>query len=115
MPRLVGYLLRGTALNVTKNMNNKQAVLLFQYTVTRPQCRKFICQSKTSLFCPSEGCRPFWEAVVCWPRADVGETVHRPCPAFFSPFKNSTGDPSVRIHPMNQNRQTNQPQYQMQS
>ncbi|CAF95846.1 unnamed protein product, partial [Tetraodon nigroviridis] len=37
------------------------------------------------------GCPPVWEAVICWPGASVGETVHRACPAIFSFFKNDTG------------------------
>uniref|UniRef100_A0A8C2HXF6 Growth hormone releasing hormone receptor n=1 Tax=Cyprinus carpio TaxID=7962 RepID=A0A8C2HXF6_CYPCA len=39
----------------------------------------------------SSGCLPVWDAVVCWPRAAVGETVHLLCPAVFSLFKNNTG------------------------
>uniref|UniRef100_A0A673IU98 Growth hormone-releasing hormone receptor-like n=1 Tax=Sinocyclocheilus rhinocerous TaxID=307959 RepID=A0A673IU98_9TELE len=39
----------------------------------------------------SSGCLPVWDAVVCWPRAAVGETVHLHCPAVFSLFKNNTG------------------------
>ncbi|XP_016426983.1 growth hormone-releasing hormone receptor-like [Sinocyclocheilus rhinocerous] len=38
----------------------------------------------------SSGCLPVWDAVVCWPRAAVGETVHLHCPAVFSLFKNNT-------------------------
>ena len=46
-----------------------------------------------SYFSPGEkGCQPFWDAVVCWPHAVVGETVQRACPAIFSLFKNNTGD-----------------------
>ncbi|XP_067301692.1 growth hormone releasing hormone receptor, like isoform X3 [Pseudorasbora parva] len=39
----------------------------------------------------SSGCLPVWDSVVCWPRAAVGETIHIPCPAVFSLFKNNTG------------------------
>uniref|UniRef100_A0A3Q3VIH5 Growth hormone-releasing hormone receptor n=1 Tax=Mola mola TaxID=94237 RepID=A0A3Q3VIH5_MOLML len=42
----------------------------------------------------TEGCRPFWDAVVCWPQAAVGESVQRACPAIFSLFKNKTGSVS---------------------
>ncbi|XP_056305556.1 growth hormone releasing hormone receptor, like [Danio aesculapii] len=39
----------------------------------------------------SSGCLSVWDSVVCWPSAVVGETVHSPCPAVFSLFKNNTG------------------------
>lgn len=42
------------------------------------------------------GCRPFWDAVACWPQAAVGETVQRSCPDFFSFFRNNTGEASRR-------------------
>ncbi|KAI4829147.1 hypothetical protein KUCAC02_023208 [Chaenocephalus aceratus] len=41
-----------------------------------------------------KGCQPFWDAVVCWPHAAVGETVERGCPAVFSLFRNNTGSVS---------------------
>ncbi|KAF7659688.1 hypothetical protein LDENG_00294530 [Lucifuga dentata] len=40
------------------------------------------------------GCPPFWDAVICWPNAVVGETVQRSCPAVFSLFQNNTGSVS---------------------
>lgn len=46
---------------------------------------------KTISVCVCEGCLQVWDAVVCWPRAAVGETVHLLCPAVFSLFKNNTG------------------------
>uniref|UniRef100_A0A8C2HXE8 Growth hormone releasing hormone receptor n=1 Tax=Cyprinus carpio TaxID=7962 RepID=A0A8C2HXE8_CYPCA len=52
------------------------------------------CMGKNNLcvcVCVCEGCLPVWDAVVCWPRAAVGETVHLLCPAVFSLFKNNTG------------------------
>ncbi|XP_014071409.1 growth hormone-releasing hormone receptor isoform X1 [Salmo salar] len=36
------------------------------------------------------GCLPFWDSVVCWPYAAVGETFHMACPAVFSLFGNNT-------------------------
>uniref|UniRef100_A0A674N4S3 Growth hormone-releasing hormone receptor n=1 Tax=Takifugu rubripes TaxID=31033 RepID=A0A674N4S3_TAKRU len=65
--------------------------MLFQLEQEERSCLRFIEEQSNG---SAEGCRPFWEAVVCWPPADVGETVHRPCPAFFSPFRNSTGSVS---------------------
>uniref|UniRef100_A0A3P8UEM4 Growth hormone-releasing hormone receptor n=1 Tax=Cynoglossus semilaevis TaxID=244447 RepID=A0A3P8UEM4_CYNSE len=41
-----------------------------------------------------EGCPPFWDAIVCWPHAVIGDTVQRGCPAVFSLFTNSTGSVS---------------------
>eukprot|EP00063_Salmo_salar_P096572 XP_014071407.1 PREDICTED: growth hormone-releasing hormone receptor-like isoform X2 [Salmo salar] len=40
------------------------------------------------------GCLPFWDSVVCWPYAAVGETFHMACPAVFSLFGNNTGSVS---------------------
>ncbi|XP_051518210.1 growth hormone-releasing hormone receptor-like [Myxocyprinus asiaticus] len=37
------------------------------------------------------GCLPVWDSVLCWPKTAVGETVHSPCPAVFSLFRNNTG------------------------
>lgn len=59
----------------------------------------FVYAFKTSCLCPCKGCPPVWEAVICWPGASVGETVHRACPAIFSFFKNDTGDQSVGSRP----------------
>ncbi|CAB1314234.1 unnamed protein product, partial [Coregonus sp. 'balchen'] len=41
------------------------------------------------------GCLLFWDSVVCWPYAAVGEMVHTACPAVFSLFGNNTGAGSV--------------------
>uniref|UniRef100_A0A8C7R583 G-protein coupled receptors family 2 profile 2 domain-containing protein n=1 Tax=Oncorhynchus mykiss TaxID=8022 RepID=A0A8C7R583_ONCMY len=38
-----------------------------------------------------EGCLAYWDSVVCWPYAAVGETFHMACPAVFSLFGNNTG------------------------
>ncbi|CAL8348266.1 unnamed protein product [Gadus morhua 'NCC'] len=40
------------------------------------------------------GCQPFWDAVLCWPNAGEGETIHKACPAVFSLFGNNTGSVS---------------------
>ncbi|TRY67977.1 hypothetical protein DNTS_035545 [Danionella cerebrum] len=39
----------------------------------------------------SSGCPALWDSLVCWPSAAVGETIHSPCPSFFSLFGNNTG------------------------
>lgn len=75
-----------------------QAYIIPQWPTRVCAC---VCTFKTSRFCPCEGCGPVWEAVICWPRANVGETVHRACPAIFSLFKNSTGDQRVSIQAQN--------------
>uniref|UniRef100_A0A8C5CSV0 Growth hormone-releasing hormone receptor n=1 Tax=Gadus morhua TaxID=8049 RepID=A0A8C5CSV0_GADMO len=41
-----------------------------------------------------QGCQPFWDAVLCWPNAGEGETIHKACPAVFSLFGNNTGSVS---------------------
>ncbi|KAK0149682.1 Growth hormone-releasing hormone receptor [Merluccius polli] len=42
----------------------------------------------------SQGCQTFWDAVLCWPNAGEGETIHKACPAVFSLFGNNTGSVS---------------------
>ncbi|XP_055796729.1 growth hormone-releasing hormone receptor-like isoform X1 [Salvelinus fontinalis] len=36
------------------------------------------------------GCLPFWDSVVCWPYAAVGEMINTTCPAVFSFWGNNT-------------------------
>ncbi|KAM9831892.1 growth hormone releasing hormone receptor, like [Neosynchiropus ocellatus] len=64
---------------------------VFQLERDERRCLDFIKDVGNS---STGGCPAFWDAVICWPLADVGETVHRPCPAVFSLFNNSTGSVS---------------------
>uniref|UniRef100_A0A3P8UF89 Growth hormone-releasing hormone receptor n=1 Tax=Amphiprion percula TaxID=161767 RepID=A0A3P8UF89_AMPPE len=59
---------------------------IFQLEKEERRCLQYISEQGNR----STGCRPFWDAVTCWPHAVTGETVHRACPAVFSLFKNST-------------------------
>lgn len=34
-------------------------------------------------FLSSPGCRRQWDNITCWPEAEVGEVVVRPCPKYF--------------------------------
>ncbi|XP_069378261.1 growth hormone releasing hormone receptor, like [Paralichthys olivaceus] len=64
---------------------------IFQLEREERHCLQYIAtQANRS----QEGCRPFWDAVVCWPHAVIGDTVHRGCPAVFSLFRNNTGSVS---------------------
>ncbi|XP_054646740.1 growth hormone releasing hormone receptor, like isoform X4 [Dunckerocampus dactyliophorus] len=64
---------------------------IFQLEKDERRCLRSIAgEANTS----AQGCRAFWDAVVCWPHAVVGESVHRACPAVFSLFRNSTGSVS---------------------
>uniref|UniRef100_A0A4W5PQ08 Growth hormone releasing hormone receptor n=1 Tax=Hucho hucho TaxID=62062 RepID=A0A4W5PQ08_9TELE len=42
----------------------------------------------------SLSCLPFWDSVVCWPYAVVGEMLNTTCPAVFSFWGNNTGSVS---------------------
>ncbi|CAK6955370.1 growth hormone releasing hormone receptor%2C like [Scomber scombrus] len=64
---------------------------IFQLEKDERHCLQYIAEQGNS---SAEGCQPFWDKVVCWPHAVVGETVDRACPAVFSLFKNSTGSVS---------------------
>ncbi|TMS19921.1 Signal peptide, CUB and EGF-like domain-containing protein 1 [Larimichthys crocea] len=64
---------------------------IFQLEKDERNCLQYITEHGNS---STEGCRPFWDAVVCWPHALIGEIVHRACPAVFSLFKNNTGSVS---------------------
>uniref|UniRef100_A0A8D3CU85 Growth hormone releasing hormone receptor n=1 Tax=Scophthalmus maximus TaxID=52904 RepID=A0A8D3CU85_SCOMX len=62
---------------------------IYQLEKEEHRCLQFIvAQANRS----HEGCRPFWDAVVCWPHAGIGDTVHRGCPAVLSLFRNNTGE-----------------------
>ncbi|XP_049580473.1 growth hormone releasing hormone receptor, like [Syngnathus scovelli] len=64
---------------------------IFQLEKDERRCLRSIAeQGNTS----AHGCRAFWDAVVCWPHAGVGETVYSACPAVFSLFRNGTGQVS---------------------
>uniref|UniRef100_A0A3Q3FV90 Growth hormone-releasing hormone receptor n=1 Tax=Labrus bergylta TaxID=56723 RepID=A0A3Q3FV90_9LABR len=65
--------------------------LIFQLEREEQNCLQYIVEQGNRSM---EGCPPFWDAVVCWPLAVFGETVHRACPAVFSLFKNNTGSVS---------------------
>ncbi|CAJ1060413.1 growth hormone releasing hormone receptor%2C like [Xyrichtys novacula] len=69
---------------------------IFQLQREEQNCLQYIKEQGNRSI---EGCRPFWDAVLCWPHAVVGETVHRACPAVFSLFKNSTGSVSRNCTP----------------
>ncbi|KAM9848934.1 growth hormone releasing hormone receptor, like [Aulostomus maculatus] len=61
---------------------------IFQLEKDESRCLQHITEQGNR---STEGCQPFWDAVICWPSAVIGETVHIACPAVFSFFKNSTG------------------------
>uniref|UniRef100_A0A3Q3KMG6 Growth hormone-releasing hormone receptor n=1 Tax=Mastacembelus armatus TaxID=205130 RepID=A0A3Q3KMG6_9TELE len=63
---------------------------IFQLERDEHDCLQYMAEQANT----SEGCPPFWDAVVCWPHALIGETVHKACPAVFSLFKNNTGSVS---------------------
>uniref|UniRef100_G3PDA1 Growth hormone-releasing hormone receptor n=1 Tax=Gasterosteus aculeatus aculeatus TaxID=481459 RepID=G3PDA1_GASAC len=65
--------------------------IVFQLEKEERSCLRHITEQSNS---STEGCRPFWDAVACWPQAAVGETVQRSCPDFFSFFRNNTGSVS---------------------
>uniref|UniRef100_A0A8C2ZDA6 Growth hormone-releasing hormone receptor n=1 Tax=Cyclopterus lumpus TaxID=8103 RepID=A0A8C2ZDA6_CYCLU len=64
---------------------------IFQLEKEERHCLQYIAEHGNR---STEGCRPFWDAVTCWPHAAVGESVQRACPAVFSLFKNNTGSVS---------------------
>uniref|UniRef100_A0A3B5A605 Growth hormone-releasing hormone receptor n=1 Tax=Stegastes partitus TaxID=144197 RepID=A0A3B5A605_9TELE len=68
---------------------------IFQLEKEERRCLQHIAEQGNR----STGCRPFWDAVSCWPHAFTGETVHRACPAVFSLFRNSTGSVSRNCTP----------------
>uniref|UniRef100_A0A3Q3E8Z9 Growth hormone releasing hormone receptor n=1 Tax=Hippocampus comes TaxID=109280 RepID=A0A3Q3E8Z9_HIPCM len=61
---------------------------IFQLEKDELRCLRSIAEQGNA---SAQGCRAFWDAVVCWPHAAVGETVHNACPAVFSLFGNNTG------------------------
>uniref|UniRef100_A0A8C5D7T8 Growth hormone-releasing hormone receptor n=1 Tax=Gouania willdenowi TaxID=441366 RepID=A0A8C5D7T8_GOUWI len=61
---------------------------IFQLEKEERRCHQSITEQGNG---STEGCSSFWDAVVCWPHAVIGETVTRLCPAVFSLFKNNTG------------------------
>ncbi|XP_056459589.1 growth hormone releasing hormone receptor, like [Gadus chalcogrammus] len=64
---------------------------IFQLAREEHRCLQHIAeQANHSL----QGCQPFWDAVLCWPNAGEGETIHKACPAVFSLFGNNTGSVS---------------------
>lgn len=54
-------------------------------------CPRFLCSLQQiplvlalpSAFLFSPGCRRQWDNITCWPEAEVGEVVVRPCPKYF--------------------------------
>ncbi|XP_038859002.1 growth hormone-releasing hormone receptor-like [Salvelinus namaycush] len=56
---------------------------IFQLEREERRCLRYIAEQNHS-------CLPFWDSVVCWPYAAVGETFHTACPAVFSLFGNNT-------------------------
>ncbi|KAM4574943.1 growth hormone releasing hormone receptor, like [Fundulus diaphanus] len=62
--------------------------LLFQLEKEERLCLQYIAEQENR---STEGCRPLWDGVLCWPQAFAGETVQRGCPAFSSLFRNNTG------------------------
>ncbi|XP_075895441.1 growth hormone releasing hormone receptor, like isoform X2 [Nelusetta ayraudi] len=65
--------------------------LIFQLQEEERTCLQHIAEQANE---SSEGCQPFWDAVVCWPHAAFEETVHMGCPAVLSIFGNGTGSVS---------------------
>uniref|UniRef100_A0A3B3X6S4 Growth hormone-releasing hormone receptor n=1 Tax=Poecilia mexicana TaxID=48701 RepID=A0A3B3X6S4_9TELE len=63
----------------------------FQLEKEERLCLQYIAEQENR---STEGCRPLWDEVVCWPHAVTGETVQRSCPAVFSLFRNITGSVS---------------------
>ncbi|XP_076009650.1 growth hormone releasing hormone receptor, like [Genypterus blacodes] len=53
---------------------------IFQLEREERHCLRYIAEQGNW---STEGCQPFWDGIVCWPIAVVGETVHRSCPALF--------------------------------
>ncbi|XP_036971563.1 growth hormone releasing hormone receptor, like isoform X3 [Acanthopagrus latus] len=69
--------------------------LIFQLKREELSCLQDVAEQANR---STEGCQPFWDAVVCWPHAVVGETVQRACPAIFSLFKNNTDGAVILCH-----------------
>uniref|UniRef100_A0A3B3RHK2 Growth hormone-releasing hormone receptor n=1 Tax=Paramormyrops kingsleyae TaxID=1676925 RepID=A0A3B3RHK2_9TELE len=61
---------------------------IFQLERDERRCLKIIAEHENQT---AAGCVPSWDSVVCWPTADIGETVTTTCPQVFSLFGNSTG------------------------
>ncbi|XP_034035550.1 growth hormone releasing hormone receptor, like [Thalassophryne amazonica] len=61
---------------------------IFQLEREEHLCLQYIAEHENR---SAEGCQPFWDAVVCWPHAGLGETIQRACPDVFSLFRNGTG------------------------
>lgn len=49
-----------------------------------------------SAFLFSPGCRRQWDNITCWPEAEVGEVVVRPCPKYFRFLTTFLGKPTQR-------------------
>nr|XP_057929087.1 growth hormone releasing hormone receptor, like [Doryrhamphus excisus] len=76
---------------VLTSLLHPECEFIFQLEKDERRCLHSIAvEANTS----TQGCRAFWDAVVCWPHAVVGESVQRACPAVFSLFRNTTGSVS---------------------
>lgn len=47
----------------------------------------------------SPGCRRQWDNITCWPKAEVGEVVVRPCPKYFRFLTTFLGKRNQTAHP----------------
>uniref|UniRef100_A0A3Q1HDM0 Growth hormone-releasing hormone receptor n=1 Tax=Anabas testudineus TaxID=64144 RepID=A0A3Q1HDM0_ANATE len=81
------FLAKGEALSRL----HPECEFIFQLEKEERLCLQYIAEQANQ---SHKGCQPIWDAVVCWPHATVGETVHKACPAVFSLFKNNTGSVS---------------------
>uniref|UniRef100_W5MTE6 Growth hormone releasing hormone receptor n=1 Tax=Lepisosteus oculatus TaxID=7918 RepID=W5MTE6_LEPOC len=63
--------------------------LIFQLEKDEKQCLKEIAEIENHII--TEGCEQIWDAVVCWPRTTIGETVNISCPTVFSLFMKNPG------------------------
>ncbi|XP_054245930.1 vasoactive intestinal polypeptide receptor 1 [Indicator indicator] len=67
------------------------AIGLGQASSTRPECiiMQEIEEERSQCFADligdnqTSGCRRQWDNITCWPEAEVGEVVVRPCPKYF--------------------------------
>lgn len=67
---------------ITKlHSQNTNYTLLTHIQVCTCSCHTVQIHSE---FCctPPPGCSAVWDDLNCWPHAEVGETVSRPCPSF---------------------------------
>ncbi|XP_034738389.1 growth hormone releasing hormone receptor, like [Etheostoma cragini] len=86
-----GILLTLCCASVALSSLHPECEYIFQLEKEERHCLQYIAEQSNRT---TEGCQPFWDEIVCWPHAEVGETVQRACPAIFSLFRNNTGSVS---------------------